>query len=98
MHDRERALRAFLFSRIFDPILNSDSASETLKAGIRNTIQRLEGQDADDIVRYIHWLTEHGSDTSGAFAEQMRREGFMCFEDIRHELDLRFNSLWQRRS
>jgi hypothetical protein len=98
MHDRERALRAFLFSRIFDPILHSDSASEHLKYGIRNTIQRLEGQDADDIIRYIHWLTEHGSDTSGTFAAQMQAEGFTRFEDIRHELDLRFNRLWQHRS
>lgn len=94
--DKAREIRAFLFSRVFDPVLNSDRASDELKQGVRQTIQRLEGQDADDMVRYIHWLIEHGSETSGSFSHQMLEEGFTRFEDIRHEFDLRFSRTWRR--
>ena len=96
MPDKEREIRAFLYSRVFDPILNSPTASPELKQGVRNTIIRIQGQEANDIVRYIHWLIEHGSETSGSFAQQMHAEGFTRFEDIRHEFDARFSAAWLR--
>lgn len=96
MAEKEREIRAFLHSRIFDPVLNSPSASPELHRGIHNTIYRLHDFDADDMVRYIHWLLEHGSETSAAFAERMRAEGFQRFEDVRREFDARFNQRWLR--
>ena len=97
MAEREREIRAFLHNRVFDPILDSPHASADLKRGVENTILRMSGFDADDIVRYVHWLVEHGSDTSGSFSEQIRAEGFTCFEDIRHDFDIRFVGRWRRR-
>jgi len=96
MADKEREIRAFLHSRVFDPVLNSPFASPRVRRGVINTIHRMQGMDADDMVRYFHWLVEHGSDTSGSFAEQMRDEGFTRFEDIRHEFDVRFSRAWLR--
>lgn len=96
MRDKEREIRAFLYSRVFTPVLDSATASPYLKQGIVNTICRLQSMDADDMVRYVHWLVEHGSDTSGLFAERMRTEGFTRFEDVRHEFDLRFSRTWLR--
>lgn len=96
MEDKAREIRAFLYSRVFNPVLSSPTASPYLKQGIMNTIRRMQGMDADDMVRYIHWLIEHGSETSGHFADQMRAEGFARFEDVRLEFDLRFSRVWQR--
>ncbi len=96
MGDKEREIRAFLHSRVFDPILHAPTASPSLKLGVLNTIRRLQDMDADDMVRYVHWLVEHGSDTSGSFAAQMRAEGFTRLEDIRHEFDARFSRVWRR--
>ena len=96
MGDKEREMRAFLHSRVFDPVLNSPTASPRLKQGVRDTIRRMQDQDADDMARYFHWLVEHGSDTSGRFTEQLRAEGFTRFEDIRHEFDARFSRAWLR--
>lgn len=96
MAEKEREIRAFLHSRVFDPVLNSPHASPALRQGIMNTIRRLHDFDADDMVRYVHWLTEHGSDTSGSFAEQLRAEGFTRLEDIRAEFDARFSKTWLR--
>ena len=94
MGDKEREIRAFLHSRVFDPVLNAPHSSPRLKHGVMNTIRRMQDMDAYDMVRYFHWLVEHGSDTSGSFAEQMRAEGFTRFEDVRHEFDMRFSRTW----
>ena len=43
---KEQEILSFLHERIFDPILHSPRASETLKQGVRYTIMRLRERDA----------------------------------------------------
>jgi hypothetical protein len=44
----------FLQERIFDPILNSGTASAKLKQGIRFTIMRMSERDAAGMIQY-YW-------------------------------------------
>ena len=47
---KEQEIMQFLHERVFDPVLNSDTASTKLKQGIRMTIVRMEQRDAVGMV------------------------------------------------
>jgi predicted glycosyl hydrolase (DUF1957 family) len=83
----------FLHEQIFDPILSSSKASESLKRGIRQTIMRMEQRDARGIVHF-YWAAVGGTDQSISFARKMREEGFKRFEDIVDDVRNRFNDKW----
>jgi hypothetical protein len=85
----------YLHLHVFDPILDSPSASETLKKGIRFTISRMEGRDAKGIVHF-YWSAVIGTERSTEFARQMRQEGFTRFEEIIEDFRNRFNDKWIR--
>ena len=92
---KEEQVLAFLSENIFDPILNSDSASEKLKRGVRYTIMRLKERDAAGMVSY-YWSAIVGTDRSVPFATAMRSEGFTRFEEVIDEFRARFNDAWLR--
>jgi hypothetical protein len=87
---KEQEIMAFLHERIFDPILQSVRASESLKQGVRYTIMRLEQREAAGMISY-YWSAIIGTERSISFAALMRREGFDRFEEALEEFRLRFN-------
>ena len=48
---KKAELLAFLHAQVFDPILSSADASETLKKGVRYTIMRIDECDPAGIVQ-----------------------------------------------
>jgi len=92
---KEEEVMGFLSRNVFDPILNSPNASETLKKGVRYTIMRLNNLDATGMVSY-YWSAIIGTEKSTEFARQMRAEGFTRFEEVIDEFRDRFNDNWLR--
>ena len=87
---KEQAIMNFLRERIFDPIFNSQQASEKLKQGVRYTIMRLEERDAAGMISY-YWSAIVGTERSTGFAALMRKEGFGRFEEAIDEFRLHFD-------
>jgi len=80
---------AFLAERVFNPILNSPTASEQLKRGCRLTMARMNQRDAAGMIKY-YWSAVVGTERSIGFAAQKRREGFDRFEEVLEEFRVRF--------
>tara|TARA_B100000614_G_C14238193_1_gene365488 strand:+ start:188 stop:475 length:288 start_codon:yes stop_codon:yes gene_type:complete len=91
--DKKDEVMKYLHANIFDPILNSDTASNSLKQGIRLTIMRMNQLDAKGVVQY-YWSAIVGTDRSIGFAAQMKQEGYTRFEEIIDEFRLEFNDRW----
>ena len=85
----------FLQTHVFDPILDSTQASETLKRGVRYTKMRLDERDPAGIVHY-YWSAIGGTEKSTEFARQMRAEGFTRFEEVIDDFRDRFGDDWLR--
>ena len=94
---KEQQIMDFLCERIFDRILESPDASESLKRGVRYTIMRLEERDAAGMVQY-YWSAIIGTERSVGFAARMKKEGFARFEEAIEEFRVRFNDQFLRRS
>lgn len=94
---KEQELMNFLHSKIFDPVLDSEKASQGVKKGIRCTIMRLNERDAQGMVQYF-WSAIVGTERSIPFAEHMKQEGFDRFEDIIEEFRVKFNDKWLARN
>ena len=92
---KESKIMEFLHANVFDPILNSESASHALKQGVRLTIMRLQERDAKAMVRY-YWSAISGTDRSIRFADEMRREGFVRFEETLEEFRRKFDDNFLR--
>lgn len=96
-HDREATKKAeilaFLHEQVFDRILHSPQASESLKRGVRLTVMRMNERDAAGIVQY-YWSAVIGTERSTEFARLMRTEGFTRFEEIIDEFRTRFGNSW----
>lgn len=90
---KEQEIMQFLHERVFDPVLNSDTASTKLKQGIRMTIVRMEQRDAVGMVSYF-WSAVTGTERSIGFAKSMKDEGFDRFEEAIDEFRTRFSNLW----
>jgi hypothetical protein len=93
---KEQQIMDFLHDRVFDRILESPDASESLKQGVRYTIMRMEQRDASGMVQY-YWHAIVGTDPSIAFAALMRQEGFDRFEEAIDEFRVRFDDRFLRR-
>lgn len=90
---KKEEILAFLHANVFDPILNSPTASDALKKGVRYTIARLNERDAAGIIHY-YWSAIVGTDRSIGFAKMMKDEGFTRFEEVIDEFRARFNNAW----
>ena len=90
---KKEEILAYLHEHVFDPILNSPDASETLKKGVRYTIMRLNERDAAGIRQY-YWSAIIGTERSTKFAKQMRDEGYTRFEEVLEDFRLRFDDKW----
>ena len=90
---KEEEIMQFLHERVFDPILNSPSASKELKLGVRLTIVRMQNRDALGMVSYF-WSAVTGTEKSVRFARMMEEQGFDRFEEALVEFRDRFGNLW----
>jgi hypothetical protein len=89
---KEQEIMQFLHQRVFDPVLNSETASARLKQGVRLTIMRMDQRDASGMVQYF-WSAVSGTENSIGFARMMREEGFPRFEEVIQEFRDRFSDL-----
>lgn len=92
---KEQEILDFLHEHIFDPVLTSPTASESLKQGIRLTIMRMGQRDAAGMVQY-YWSAIIGTERSIGFAARMRQEGFTRFEEALEEFRVRFDNAFLR--
>ena len=90
---KEEEIMQFLHERVFDPVLNSPTASKELKQGVRLTILRMRDRDALGMVSYF-WSAVTGTEKSIRFARMMEEEGFDRFEEALVEFRDRFGNLW----
>lgn len=90
---KEAELMKFLEERVFNPILQSTTASRGLKNGVRLTMMRMNRRDAAGMVAY-YWSAVVGTERSTSFARQMRKEKFTRFEECIDEFRDRFDDAW----
>jgi hypothetical protein len=93
---KEQEIMDFLHPRVFDSVLHSPNASKELKNGVRLTIVRMKQRDAGKMVQYF-WSAIKGTPCSIGFAERMRKEGFLRFEEALEEFRTRFDDKFLRR-
>ncbi|KWV54734.1 hypothetical protein AS156_07165 [Bradyrhizobium macuxiense] len=93
---KEQKIMDYLHEHVFDPILVSPTASNSLKQGIRLTIIRMTERDAVGMVDYF-WAALKGTPRSVGFAAKMKKEGFDRFEEKFEEFRDRFGNEFLRR-
>ncbi len=91
--NKKDEITEFLHQNVFDPILNSRDASDSLKKGVRYTIMRMQERDALGMISY-YWSAIVGTERSTEFARMMRNEGFTRFEEVIDDFRDRFNGNW----
>ncbi len=67
MMTKEKEIMHFLHENVFDPILNSTEASNSLKQGVRMTITRMNQRNAEGMISY-YWSAIIGTERSTQFA------------------------------
>lgn len=92
MSDKEEIM-FFLHKRVFDPILESKTASNELKQGVRLTIMRMNERDAIGMIQYF-WSAIVGTEKSTKFAKMLKREGYIRFEEVHEEFRDKFGDLY----
>lgn len=85
----------YLHLNVFDPILTSKKASESLKKGVRMTIIRMNERDAKGMLQY-YWSAIVGTEKSTKFAKMMKDEGFTRFEELLEDFREKFTEKWLR--
>ncbi|MGG0175808.1 hypothetical protein [Gottfriedia acidiceleris] len=90
---KEEEIMDFLHVRVFDPVLQSTTATESLKKGIRYTIMRLKERNAEGMITYF-WSAIVGTERSTKFARLMKDNGFTRFEEVIDEFREKFNNQW----
>jgi hypothetical protein len=90
---KEDEIMNYLHKHVFDPVLNSLTASNELKSGVRLTITRLRQQDAKGMINYF-WAAITGTERSNNFAKKMKQEGFDRFEEVFEDFREKFNDKW----
>ena len=90
---KEQEVMAYLHQEVFDPILESATASKRLKDGVRMTIARMNRLSAASMVKY-YWSSIVGTDRSIDFAKSMKSEGFNRFEEILEDFREQFDEDW----
>lgn len=93
---KEEEIMVFLHEQVFDPILKSPEAPESLKHGVRLTIARMWERDAAGMIEF-YYSAIVGTDRSIAFAAQIRKAGFIRFEEVLGDFRKRFSDEWLRK-
>lgn len=90
---KEEQIMDYLHRNVFNKILNSPKASDSLKKGVRLTITRMNLRDAEGMLSY-YWSAVVGTEKSTKFARLMKKEGFTRFEEVIEEFRDLFNDKW----
>ncbi|KQL33365.1 hypothetical protein [Psychrobacillus sp. FJAT-21963] len=90
---KEEEIMDFLHQKVFDPVLQSKTASESVKKGIRYTVIRLNERNAEAMIKYF-WSAIVGTEKSTKFAKLMKEQGFNRFEEVIDEFRDRFDNNW----
>lgn len=90
---KEQEIMNYLHERVFDPVLQSNTASKELKAGVNLTIARMNQRDAYGMIKYF-WSAVIGTERSVGFASRMKEEGFDRFEEAIDDFRIRFGNQW----
>ncbi|WP_338358665.1 hypothetical protein [Yeosuana marina] len=93
MDSKEKQIMDYLKSNVFNPILESDRASSSLKQGVRLTMRRLKERNATGMLSY-YWSAIIGTEKSTRFARLMKQEGFVRFEELIDDFRDKFNDKW----
>ena len=93
---KEQEIMDYLNEKVFNPVLDSKTASNNLRSGIRTTIMRLNKLRAEKMVQYF-WSAVIGTERSIGFAKSMKDEGFARFEEAIEEFRVKFNDAWLRK-
>ena len=93
---KEDEIIQFLDKRIFNPILNSETASNSLQIGARMTRMRMKERDAVGMISY-YWSAIVGTERSIGFAKKLKDENFIRFEEVIDDFRIRFSDEWLRR-
>jgi hypothetical protein len=96
LEPKQQEIMTFLHEHVFDPVLQSVTASKGIKSGVRLTITRMEQLNAEKMVQYF-WSAIKGTERSVGFAELMKQEGFGRFEEALEEFRIRFDDKFLRR-
>jgi hypothetical protein len=56
---KEEEIMAFLHLKVFDPVLNSPTASRNIKSGVNLTIARLQERDAVGMLSYFWYRAQY---------------------------------------
>ena len=97
MKSKEDEIMEYLNVKVFNPILDSPKASDTLKRGVRQTIMRMVNRDAKGMIHF-YWSAIIGTEKSTKFARQMKKEGFTRFEELIEDFREKFNDKWLLKS
>jgi len=95
MMTKEEEVMDFLNEKVFNPILESPTASGGTKIGVKYTIMRMKKLNAVGMVKFF-WHAISGTDRSINFAERLKDEGHDRFEDMLEEFRVRFDGKWLR--
>ena len=90
---KEEEIMSYLEKHVFQPILNSSTASKSLKQGIRLTKMRMGKRDAEGM-RHYFWSAIVGTEKSVGFSKQMKAGGFTRFEEVIDEFRDKFSDKW----
>ncbi len=93
---KEDEIIQFLDERIFNPVLTSRAASNSLKQGVRLTRARMSEKDAKGMVSY-YWSAIVGTEKSIGFAKKLKEANFIRFEEVIDEFRIRFSDEWLRK-
>lgn len=85
----EKLIMSFLHEKVFDAVIQSNTASNSAVSGIRFSIMCLNQLDADGMVRYF-WSAVTGTGRSREFSQLLKDEGFISFEDIQDDFQSKF--------
>lgn len=91
---KEQELMDFMHQKVFDPILNSSTASSKVKSGVNLTIGRMNRLTADKMVQYF-W-SALATENAINFSKHLKMEGLVRFEDVMEEFRDKFNDSWLR--
>jgi len=93
MESKETQILNYLMINVFNPILDSENATSALKQGVRLTISRLKLRNAAGMISY-YWSAIIGTEKSTRFSKQMKKEGFVRFEELIEEFREKFDDKW----
>lgn len=91
---REQELMSFLHVKVFDPILDSSTASSRVKSGVDLTVGRMNRLNLEKMVQYF-W-SALANKNSIKFSKYLKEEGLNRLEGIMEEFREKFNDSWIR--